>query len=75
MGTGWSSERRARQSAAIHKWRPWERSTGPKTSEGKARVARNAYKGGKREETRALLSVLRDVLDEQAGCLDEWRES
>jgi hypothetical protein len=35
---GWSQERRARQAAAIHTWRPWERSTGPRTPEGKERV-------------------------------------
>ena len=39
-------ERRARQAQAIHRWRPWEHSTGPRTAEGKARSARNAYAGG-----------------------------
>jgi hypothetical protein len=32
-----TSEHRARQSAAIQQWRPWEHSTGPKSEEGKAR--------------------------------------
>ncbi len=41
---GWSPERRARQSAAIRRWAPWKKSTGPKTAAGKARVARNAVK-------------------------------
>ncbi len=49
MANGWTSERRARQSEAIRRWRPWERSTGPKTAEGKAKVSRNGYKGGWRE--------------------------
>jgi hypothetical protein len=35
---GWTAERRTRQGAAIHRWKPWERSTGPKTTEGKARA-------------------------------------
>ncbi len=30
---------------AIRRWKPWERSTGPKTSEGKANAAQNANKG------------------------------
>ena len=46
MANGWTPERRARQAELIRQWRPWEKSTGPKTPEGKARVARNAYKGG-----------------------------
>lgn len=38
---GWSDGRRAKQSAAIKTWRPWEKSTGPKTPGGKARSALN----------------------------------
>jgi hypothetical protein len=30
---------------AIRRWKPWERSTGPKTPEGKTRAAQNANKG------------------------------
>ena len=29
----------------IRRWKPWEQSTGPKTSEGKANAAQNANKG------------------------------
>ena len=36
MANGWTPERRARQSALIRNWRPWEKSTGPKTEKGKA---------------------------------------
>jgi hypothetical protein len=59
-----SPEQRARQAALIWRWRPWERSTGPKTPRGKARVARNAYKGGLRGHLRSLARVLRA----QASC-------
>ena len=52
-------EHRARQSAAIQQWRPWEHSTGPKSEEGKARVSRNAYKGGTRAMLRGLARLLR----------------
>ena len=51
--------RRARQSVLIHQWKPWERSTGPRTSEGKARAATNAYMGGERPLMRALAKVMR----------------
>lgn len=46
MRTPWTPERRARQAALIRAWKPWERSTGPRTPEGKAKASRNAYKGG-----------------------------
>ena len=62
MANGWTPERRARQAAQIRAWRPWEKSTGPKTDEGKARVAQNAYKGGARETLGALARGLREQL-------------
>ena len=62
MANGWSPERRARQSAAIRRWKPWERSTGPQSAEGKARASRNADKGGKRPALRAELAHLRDLM-------------
>jgi hypothetical protein len=37
-------EHRQLRAELICKWKPWERSTGPKTPVGKARVARNSYK-------------------------------
>jgi hypothetical protein len=51
---GWTQERRERQAEAIRRWRPWERSTGPTTPEGKARVAGNAWQGGHRSKLREL---------------------
>ncbi len=44
--SGWSTERRAAHAAAMRRWKPWERSTGPRTAAGKARAARNALKHG-----------------------------
>ena len=58
---GWTPERRKRQSELIRQWRPWEHSTGPRSIEGKARVARNAYRGGTRPMLRLLSRTLSRV--------------
>lgn len=49
------------QAERIRAWKPWERSTGPRTAEGKARAARNAWKGGNRALLRELARVLSDI--------------
>ena len=58
--SGWTQERRTRQAQAIRRWKPWTRSTGPRSPEGKARTARNGYKGGVRPMLRELARALRD---------------
>jgi hypothetical protein len=55
----------------IRQWRPWEQSTGPRTIEGKARISRNAWKGGQRAKMRALLRELGEVLREQADYIKD----
>src|SRR5256885_51594 len=60
MQNGWTPKRRARQARLIRLWRPWERSTGPKTPEGRSKVARNADKGGTRRLLRELSRLLRN---------------
>lgn len=62
MGNGWTPERRARQAELIRNWRPWERSTGPRSKVGKARAARNAFKGGTWRELRAILKEMNGLL-------------
>lgn len=59
MANGWTPERRARQAELIRRWRPWERSTGPKTAAGKARSNRNGWKGNPRGALRELARALR----------------
>jgi hypothetical protein len=66
MARHWTAEERAKQSAAIRQWQPWENSTGPRTETGKAKTARNAYKGG----TRALMRELSVLLKQQKRDLD-----
>ncbi len=61
MPNGQTSERRARQAQLIQGWKPWERSTGPKTDEGKVRSAVRGYKGAERQVLRELGQVMRDA--------------
>ena len=72
MANGWTLERRARQSALIRTWQPWEQSTGPRTDEGKARTARNGYKGGVWGIDREMLRELRRSLKAQREALEAW---
>lgn len=43
---GWSAARRAHHAAAIQRWKPWAKSTGPRTKAGKVKSAQNAWKHG-----------------------------
>ena len=67
MAKGWTPERRARQAELICTWRPWERSTGPTTADGKAIASGNAYKGGHwlmlRELSRLVNAEIREAQD------------
>jgi hypothetical protein len=65
----WNLKRRERQAKLIHRWKPWVRSTGPKTPVGKAKISRNAHKGG----TRPLLRELARLLREQQRGRMNWR--
>ena len=56
----WTAEERAKQSALIQNWRPWDKSTGAKTKEGKAISAQNAFKGGWRQEFKELAAMLKE---------------
>ena len=52
-------EQRQRQREAIQRWKPWEKSTGPRSEEGQATVSRNRWKGGTRDALRMLARLLR----------------
>ena len=67
MANGWTLERRRKQSELIQTWKPWERSTGPKTSAGKSKSSQNAFKGG----VRPLLRMIARVLHSNQQSLDE----
>ena len=65
MVNGWTLERRERQAELIRQWQPWKQSTGPKTSEGKAKASRNAWQGGDMARMRELAKDVNRVLREQ----------
>jgi hypothetical protein len=50
-------EHRQLRAELIKRWRPWEKSTGPKTTEGKATVAQNGFRGNPRETLRAAREI------------------
>ena len=58
MATTWTPERRARQAELIRQWKPWAKSTGPRSVEGRQRVARNAFKGGHWSQLRELSKLV-----------------
>lgn len=59
MTHGWTTERSKKQSERIREWKPWEKSTGPKTELGKAKSSHNAWKHGMRSaEIQEMLDLL-----------------
>lgn len=58
MATTWTPERRARQAALIANWKPWLHATGPRSADGKAKAAMNAYKGGHWLKLRELTKMV-----------------
>jgi len=69
----WTPERREKMRTLIHSWAPWQHSTGPRTPEGKARVARNGWRGGKRAELRDMLHALREHDRDDDALMTIWR--
>jgi hypothetical protein len=57
----WSESSRAAQAARIRARAPWQKSTGPRTPEGKARSSRNANKGRCTRELLELAALLRQM--------------
>ena len=60
-----TAEARLMASYRIHQWKPWEKSTGPKSDAGKAAVSKNGWKHGRRSaEWRELECVVDMLLNE-----------
>lgn len=52
-------------------WKPWEKSTGQKSYDGKAAVARNAFTGGLLVNLRAIKKTMNEALSKQRP---EWHK-
>ena len=65
-----TAEHRAMRSEMIHQWKPWRKSTGAKTEEGKRKSAMNAYKGGLRPKQRELNKQLNEQMKAVLNLLD-----
>mgnify|MGYP000964057840 CR=1 FL=1 len=61
-------EHRARRAEQIRQWKPWEKSTGPRTAKGKAASSTNARKHGMR--SRDALEELRQL----RSLINAWKE-
>jgi len=59
----WTEERKAKMRLQIQAWKPWEKSTGAKTTEGKAISSKNALKHGAfSAENLKQLAEIRELL-------------
>ena len=69
MGRHWTEEERQRQSEIIRKHKPWEKSTGPRTWQGKSRSSQNRLSHGDRcgvmrTQKQLMRSFLSTIIDE-----------
>lgn len=69
---GWEAQQRATQAKKIRNWKPWEKSTGARTAQGRAISSRNADKGKgiMWAAIRAEMRVLKEAMKMQAEMLD-----
>ena len=67
----WTIEQRQRQRELIQRWKPWTKSTGAKTPDGKKKSAQNAFKTGKSLEVRELFKAINRLLKDQKSLLDK----
>ena len=67
---GWTAERRQAQRELMLKLKPWEKSTGPKTTRGKRRCAQNARKTGFYSKE---MKLIRSYLKESSAFLNDLR--
>ena len=65
-----TTEHRQLRSQMIYQWKPWLKSTGAKTEEGKRKSAMNAYKGGLRQQQRELNRQLNEQMQVVLNLLD-----
>lgn len=72
MARSWTDEQKAKQAAMIRIWKPWKRSTGPRTDRGKAISSGNRARSLQAamteiERARRALADAHDYLDRLKG--------
>lgn len=72
--SGWTKEKRQAARDRINQNRPWLKSTGAKTPEGKAICSMNAFKGGLHARVNALKLQVNNMLREQKQALKKIRD-
>ena len=65
----WTTEQRQKQREAIKRWKPWQQSSGPKSPEGKAAAAGNAWTGGEWQKLRQAIKALNGAMRKQRDWL------
>ena len=58
----WTPEQRQKQREAIERWKPWQHSSGPKSLEGKAAAASNAWTGSEWRKLRQAIKELNQAM-------------
>lgn len=69
----WTQEQRARQAELIHNWKPWAKSTGARTPEGKKMSSQNALNYSMRDVQRELARINRALLPQMRDFLNAGR--
>lgn len=77
MTKGWTEERRQKARERILKNKPWEKSTGPRTKEGKRNSALNAVKHGERsriwDDYIQKVLAINEIVTVQAVLISEYQ--
>lgn len=63
----WSEEQRQKARERMYRVRPWEKTTGAKTPEGKKRCSQNAYKHGRYSKAMKEIEKLVYELKRESG--------
>ena len=76
MGNGWTPERRDKQAERIRQSKPWEKSTGPRTAEGKAVSSQNALVHGERSAAAIeARKQFNDVMRSSRAIIERMKEA
>lgn len=77
MTKGWTEERRQKARERILKNKPWEKSTGPRTADGKRKSSLNAVKHGGRsriwDDYIQKVLVINEIVTVQAVLISEYQ--